>query len=82
MYNVQVLDFHNSTGATHTMNEDGSYTIFVNARLTKERQEIAYWHEIEHIKNEDIQAYLDADSVEFECHRRDGFERRQIQATC
>lgn len=68
MTHVQVIDFKNSLKATHVMNEDGSYTIFLNARLTREQQEISYLHEIEHIQNEDLQSYLDADILEFERH--------------
>lgn len=66
-----MIDFHNSVGATHVMNEDGTYTIFINSRFTKERQEIAYLHEIEHILNEDIESYLSADEIEYIRHEKE-----------
>lgn len=40
--NVQVLDFGNSIPATVTINEDGSFSIFLNARLSYEQRMQAY----------------------------------------
>lgn len=36
------------------LNEDGSFTIFLNSRLTSERQMLAYQHALEHIMNDDF----------------------------
>ena len=43
--NVQILDFGNSVPAVVTINDDGSFSIFLNARLSYERRLEAYWHE-------------------------------------
>lgn len=37
-----------------TQNEDGSYTIFINARLNYEKQMMAYVHAMKHITGEDF----------------------------
>ena len=52
-----------------TPNEDGSYTIFLNARLSEEEQREAYKHAIGHIENNDFEKY-DVQSIEAEAHRR------------
>lgn len=52
--NVQILDFGNSIPATVTINDDGSFSIFLNARLSYERRLEAYLHEIRHIQNQDF----------------------------
>lgn len=52
--NVQILDFGNSIPATVTLNDDGSFSIFLNARLSYERRLEAYLHEIRHIQNQDF----------------------------
>lgn len=44
-------------------NEDGSYSIFINARLNWERQMLAYQHAITHIMNGDFEK-TDADEIE------------------
>lgn len=44
-------------------NEDGSFTIFLNARLNWERQMLAYQHAIKHIMNHDFEKD-NADEIE------------------
>ena len=44
-------------------NEDGSYTIFINARISNERQMVAYQHDLEHIMNDDFSKEC-ADDIE------------------
>jgi hypothetical protein len=44
-------------------NEDGSFTIFINARLSSGRQMLAYQHALEHIMNDDFDKYC-ADDIE------------------
>ena len=68
LYNVQIIDFHTSERATHTINDDGSYTIFINARLSRKQQQISYKHELEHIYNQDLHSCLDADEIEYLRH--------------
>lgn len=48
-------------------NEDGSYTILINARLSQEGQLRAYQHAMKHIQNEDFEK-SDVQSIEFKAH--------------
>ena len=45
------------------MNEDGSFSIFINARLNWERQMLAYQHALQHIMNDDF-CKNNADDIE------------------
>ena len=54
---VRIVPFPVGVGPTHGMimpNDDGTYSIYLDARTTWERQRVAYEHEIEHIKNNDF----------------------------
>ena len=48
-------------------NNDGSYTIILNARLSHERQLEAYEHALKHIQNGDFEKN-DADKIENDAH--------------
>jgi len=48
-------------------NRDGSYSIFINSRLSYDRQLEAYKHALKHIKDGDFDK-KDADRIEFEAH--------------
>ena len=66
--NVIVMDFPNKRG--HEMvvpNEDGSYTIFINAGLNRESQLKAYEHAMKHIENDDFQK-TDVQEIEYIAH--------------
>ncbi len=52
---VHYIDFKNSIPATSTLNEDGSYSIFLNSRLTVEKQADGYIHELKHILQLDFE---------------------------
>lgn len=62
--NVQIIDFGNSIPATVTINDDGSFSIFLNARLSYERRLEAYLHEIRHIQNQDFCRNMSVDEME------------------
>lgn len=51
-YQIILLDM--STNEAVTVNEDGSYTIFINARLNREQQIRSYYHAMKHIVGEDF----------------------------
>lgn len=54
--NVVLLDFKDTKpNEMVTENEDGSYTIFVNARLSHDGRMRAYQHAMEHINRNDFQ---------------------------
>lgn len=52
---VYYIDFKNSVPATSTVNEDGSYSIFLNSRLAREQQINGYIHELKHILQLDFE---------------------------
>jgi len=52
--NTFIIDFGNSIPATVTINEDGSFSIFLNARLSYEQRMQAYLHEMRHIQKNDF----------------------------
>ena len=45
------------------LNEDGSFSIFINVKLNYERQMLAYQHAIQHIMQNDF-SKADADEIE------------------
>ena len=48
-------------------NSDGSYSIFINSRLSYDRQVEAFKHALKHIDNSDFEK-SNADSIELEAH--------------
>lgn len=65
-----ILDFKTSkVNEMVSANEDGSYTIFINARLSYEGRMKAYNHAMHHIKNEDFGKKCSADLIECYAHR-------------
>ena len=65
--NTKIIDMDVLVGEQITANSDGSYTIFLNARLSHERQMEAYAHALRHIQNRDF-SRDDADAIEKEAH--------------
>lgn len=68
-YDLQIflIDFPGKGNEAVTKNEDDSYTIFLNARLSYEKQLEAYAHAIRHIKNGDFDKE-DVGAIEMEAH--------------
>lgn len=59
-----------SVRATSTLNEDGSYSIFLNARLSREQQITEYMHELRHILSDDfIRKHEEVTRLEYYAHR-------------
>lgn len=53
--NIQIIDFKCTSGAEMvTPNEDGSFTILINARLSSDAQHKALLHALGHILNCDF----------------------------
>lgn len=48
-------------------NEDGSYTILINAKLSQDGQLKAYQHALTHINNDDFEK-SDIQSIEYQAH--------------
>lgn len=54
--NVQILDLKTTCGSELvTPNEDGSYTVLINARMSYEMQRKALLHALKHILNDDFE---------------------------
>jgi len=51
-------------------NPDGSYTIFINAKLSDDMQRRVYQHELKHILNNDFEKF-DVDKIEYYAHKED-----------
>ena len=67
---VHLIDFP-TTKVTEavTQNDDGSYSIFINAKLSKEKQQNAYAHAMKHITNCDFEKVgYDVNSIEAYAH--------------
>lgn len=52
--NIQLMNFPNPGKEMVVKNEDDTYTILINARLTRESQIKAYEHAMRHIMNNDF----------------------------
>lgn len=65
--NVVFRDFPNRGKEMIIPNEDGSYTIFINARLNYEQQMKAYLHAMKHIVGDDFQKD-DVQNIEYLAH--------------
>ena len=64
-----LIDFGNSVPASVTVNEDGSYSIFLNARISHEKRLQAYQHELRHILNHDFEtANINVNDIELTAH--------------
>lgn len=66
-YNVKLLDMDCAIPEQVIKNNDDSYTIILNSRLSSERQFEAYLHAIKHITGNDFNKN-DADRIEFDSH--------------
>jgi len=52
---VYLMDFPGRTKEAVCPNEDGSFTLFINAKLSYERQLEAYKHALFHIQSQDFE---------------------------
>lgn len=82
---VEVIDFGKDTKAAEvvTQNDDGSYTVFLNARYSYDRQMEALEHGVRHVTNDDF-SKTDVQQIEADAHslvqRRQQHESSQEQA--
>lgn len=63
-YFVHVVPFPVPVPAFLRLNKDGTYSVYINANLSSEQQEEGFWHEFDHIINDDI--YYDGDILDVE----------------
>ena len=64
-YQVILMDM--TVNEVVSVNEDGSYTIFINSRLNYEKQMKSYLHAMKHITGDDFQKD-DVQSIEYLAH--------------
>lgn len=63
------MNFHNGKIKEMVVpNEDGSYTIFIEATLSREEQQNSFLHAMEHIKGGDFEKRCSADLIEIRAH--------------
>ena len=65
---VKLIDFPTTAKEAVTENEDGTYTVFINAKLTREKQLEAYMHALGHIMGSDFEKD-NVDQVELMAHQ-------------
>ena len=66
--NVVLADLPGTISAYTVANPDFSYTVVLNSRLNYERQQKAYRHELNHIKNGDYDRRCSVDLIECYAH--------------
>lgn len=64
---IQMIDMPHRIKAHVVPNNDGTYTIFLNSRLSFEQQQESYIHELRHIYNNDF-GEQDVSTIEFLAH--------------
>ena len=50
-------------------NGDGSYTLYLNSRLSYEKNMEGYLHELKHITNDDFNSFEDIQKIESRTHK-------------
>lgn len=65
--NIVLMDIDFKTNEVVTENEDGSYTIVINARLSEDGRVQAYKHAMHHIKNADF-SKSNVQQIEYAAH--------------
>lgn len=61
---IHLVDLPCSVGSYTRQNEDGTYTILLNARLSVAEQRKSYIHELSHIEGNDFDTEIQADLLE------------------
>ena len=68
--NVHLIDFPKNVKGNEsvTPNEDGSYSVFINARAASNKQREAYLHALKHIENDDFSSSESVQAIEARAH--------------
>ena len=64
---VRLIDFPTKGNESVTKNEDDTYTVFINAKLSHEMQLEAYTHALKHILGDDFEK-TNAGRIELAAH--------------
>lgn len=65
---VHIINMDTAVHEQIVLNDDGSFSIFLNARLNRETQIVAYNHALHHILNDDFYK-SNVDSIEYQAHK-------------
>lgn len=72
--NVFLVNFPTPESEMVVQNEDGSYTILINAKLSQDGQIKAYQHALKHINNADFEK-SDTQKIELRAHELETSEK-------
>ena len=62
---VRLVDFPTcACGGFVTPNDDGTYSVYLNARLSNEQNKESYLHELKHIKRNDLHSSEAVQAIE------------------
>ena len=67
---IYYVDMPYSISSNVVDNGDGSYTLYLNSRLSYEKNLEGYLHEMKHINNNDFNSFEDIQKIEFRTHKR------------
>lgn len=69
-YDINIILLEDSLGVPGSVwyNTDGSYTIFIDSKLCKEKQQQVYLHELRHIFGNDFEK-TDVNIIEYIAHQ-------------
>ena len=66
-FNLVLLDCDTQVGETICLNADDSFTIFINSRLSREKQVECFKHALIHVRNNDWEK-SDVNEIEVAAH--------------
>jgi hypothetical protein len=75
-----IIDLKSSVPEMVVSNPDGTYSIFLNARYSFERQQESFKHACKHIQNNDFEK-TDVQTIETEAHKKDAPKLRRKEAS-
>lgn len=75
-----IIDLKSSVPEMVVSNPDGTYSIFLNARYSFERQQESFEHACKHIRNNDFEK-TDVQTIETEAHKKDAPKLRRKEAS-
>lgn len=67
---IYYVDMPCSISSNIVDNGDGSYTLYLNSRLSYEKNLEGYLHEMKHINNNDFNSFEDIQKIESRTHKR------------
>ena len=69
---IKLADFPTNIHGYTVRDCEGDYNIFINSRITREEQILAYNHELKHIQGDDYNTKGSVDLIEIHVHKSGG----------